>query len=100
MTQPLFLDNPTLASTTATVVETRPGGIVLDRTVFYARGGGQPGDTGVLCWNGTETPIGDTVKGEGDAIVHVPAADATLPPVGTQVEAVIDWQRRYALMRM
>lgn len=100
MTQPLFLDTPTLASTTATVVEAGPGGIVLDRTVFYARGGGQPGDTGVLRWNGAETPIGDTVKGEGDAIVHVPAADAPLPPVGTQVEAVIDWQRRYALMRM
>jgi misacylated tRNA(Ala) deacylase len=100
MTQPLFLDNPTLTSTTATVVATGPDGIVLDRTVFYARGGGQPGDTGVLRWNGTETPIGDTVKGEGDAIVHVPAADATLPPVGVAVEAVIDWQRRYALMRM
>jgi misacylated tRNA(Ala) deacylase len=100
MTQPLFLDNPTLTSTTATVVATGPDGIVLDRTVFYARGGGQPGDTGVLRWNGTETPIGDTVKGEGDAIVHVPAADATLPQVGVAVEAVIDWQRRYALMRM
>jgi misacylated tRNA(Ala) deacylase len=100
MTEPLFLDTPTLARTMAVVTESGPAGIVLDRTVFYARGGGQPGDTGVLHWNGNETPVADTMKGEGDAIVHVPAADAMLPPVGTPVEAVIDWQRRHALMRM
>jgi misacylated tRNA(Ala) deacylase len=100
MTEPLFLDNPTLASTPAVVTESGPAGIVLDRTVFYARGGGQPGDTGVLRWNGNEILVADTVKGEGDAIIHVPAADAMLPPVGTQVEAAIDWQRRYSLMRM
>jgi misacylated tRNA(Ala) deacylase len=100
MTEPLFLDNPALASTNAVVTATGPDGIVLDRTVFYARGGGQPGDTGVLRWNGNETSIVDTVKGEGDVIVHVPATDAMLPPIGTTVEAVIDWQRRYSLMRM
>jgi misacylated tRNA(Ala) deacylase len=100
MTERLFLDNPSQASTTATVVETGPDGIVLDRTVFYARGGGQPGDTGVLRWNGCETPIADTVKGEGEAIAHVPEADAMLPTVGTAVEAAIDWPRRHALMRM
>jgi misacylated tRNA(Ala) deacylase len=100
MTEPLFLDNPTLASTMAVVTESGPSGIVLDRTVFYARGGGQPGDSGVLRWNGNETPVADTVKGEGDAIVHVPAADAMLPPVGMQVEVAIDWQCRHSLMRM
>jgi misacylated tRNA(Ala) deacylase len=100
MTERLFLDDPSLASTAATVMETRPDGIVLDRTVFYARGGGQPGDTGVLRWNGYETAIADTVKGEGDAILHIPAADAILPPAGTVVEAVLDWQSRHALMRM
>src|SRR5690348_13475668 len=100
MTEPLFLDDPALAGTMAVVTASGPDGIVLDRTVFYARGGGQPGDTGVLRWHSNETPIADTVKGEGDAIVHIPAAGATLPPVGTAVEAVIDWQRRHALMRM
>jgi misacylated tRNA(Ala) deacylase len=100
VTERLFLDNPSQTSTSATVVETGPDGIVLDRTVFYARGGGQPGDTGVLRWNGCETPIADAVKGEGETIVHVPAVDSMLPAVGTIVEAAIDWPRRHALMRM
>jgi misacylated tRNA(Ala) deacylase len=100
MTERLFLDDPTLASTSATVAASSPAGIVLDRTVFYARGGGQPGDSGVLRWDGGETPITEAVKGEGDAILHVPAPDATLPPAGAVVEAAIDWQRRHAHMRM
>jgi misacylated tRNA(Ala) deacylase len=100
MTQRLFLDDPTLASTTATVIASGPEGIVLDRTVFYARGGGQPGDTGTLRWDGGETPITEAVKGEGEAIRHLPAPDATLPAVGSSVTAEIDWQRRHAHMRM
>jgi misacylated tRNA(Ala) deacylase len=100
MTERLFLDDPTLTSTTATVTSSGPAGIVLDRTVFYARGGGQPGDSGVLRWDGGTTPITEAIKGEGEAILHVPAPDAVLPAPGTTVEAAIDWQRRHAHMRM
>jgi misacylated tRNA(Ala) deacylase len=100
MTQPLFLDDPTLAVTTATVIASQPDGIVLDRTVFYARGGGQPGDSGTLRWSGGETAITEAVKGEGAAIRHIPAPGATLPPAGTVLEAAIDWPRRHAHMRM
>jgi misacylated tRNA(Ala) deacylase len=100
MTQRLFLDDPTLASTSATVIASGPDGIVLDRTVFYARGGGQPGDSGALRWDGGMTPITEAVKGEGDAIRHLPEPGAAIPPVGTVVEASIDWQRRHAHMRM
>jgi misacylated tRNA(Ala) deacylase len=100
MTQRLFLDDPTLAVTSATVLASGPEGIVLDRTVFYARGGGQPGDSGVLRWGNGETPITEAVKGEGEAINHLPRPDTALPPVGTVVEAAIDWQRRHAHMRM
>jgi misacylated tRNA(Ala) deacylase len=100
MTERLFLDAPSLASTQATVLASAPEGIVLDRTVFYARGGGQPGDTGVLRWDAGETRIADAVKGDGEAILHVPDAGATLPPVGAVVEAAIDWDRRHRLMRM
>jgi misacylated tRNA(Ala) deacylase len=100
MTQRLFLDDPTLAATSATVLASGADGIVLDRTVFYARGGGQPGDSGVLRWDGGETPITEAVKGDGESINHLPRLDTALPPVGTVVEAAIDWQRRYAHMRM
>ena len=54
---------------------------------------------GVLRWEGGQTAIADTVKGEGEAVLHVPAPDGDLPPVGAAVEGEIDWDRRYALMR-
>ncbi len=100
MTEALFMDQPTVRRTTATVARADAAAIVLDRTIFYARSGGQPGDTGVLRWDGKETPVTDTVKGEGSTIVHVPANGAPLPAPGATVEAEIDWDRRHRLMRM
>jgi misacylated tRNA(Ala) deacylase len=100
MTERIFLSDPTQTSAGATVIASRPEGIVLDRTVFYARSGGQPGDTGSLRWTGGEVPITDTIKGDGETILHVPAPGAELPPPGTTVEAVLDWARRERLMRM
>jgi misacylated tRNA(Ala) deacylase len=93
----------------AVVSEVLPDGVVLDRTVFYPRGGGQPGDTGVLSLGGSGGSIGssgsvavtDTVKRDGQ-IVHMvdDPAQALLPlVVGSSVEASIDWQRRHLLMR-
>jgi misacylated tRNA(Ala) deacylase len=73
-------------------------GIVLSRTVFYARGGGQPGDTGVLRWDGGETKIADTVRVKG-AVTHIPADGERLPEPGMTVEGAIDWERRYRTMR-
>jgi misacylated tRNA(Ala) deacylase len=100
MTERVFQDEPNRRSLSATVVSAGPEGVVLDRTVFYARGGGQPGDTGMLRWDGAQVAVTDTVKGEGDAILHQVPADAALPPVGATVEAEIDWERRHAMMRM
>jgi misacylated tRNA(Ala) deacylase len=100
MTARLFLDDAGLATTSAVVRASSPDGIVLDRTVFYARGGGQSGDSGLLRWDAGEARITEAVKGEGDAILHLPAPEVTLPPVGAVVEAVIDWPRRHAHMRM
>lgn len=100
MTDKLFLDDPGLRSMIATVLSSGPDGIVLDQTAFYARSGGQPGDVGVLRWAGGETPIVDTVKGEGETVLHLPAPDAPLPGGGVSVEGAIDWDRRYRLMRM
>jgi len=99
MTERLFLDHPRLATATATVLASSSDGILLDRTVFYARSGGQPGDVGVIRWDGGEVPVADTIKGEADSILHVPAPGPALPPVGTAVQLVIDWPRRHRLMR-
>jgi misacylated tRNA(Ala) deacylase len=100
MTEKLFLDDPRLNIAPATVLASGPDGIVLDRTVFYARSGGQPGDVGVLRWDGGETPIVDTVKGDGETVLHLPGPDASLPPAGAAVQGEIDWDRRHRLMRM
>jgi misacylated tRNA(Ala) deacylase len=100
MTELLFLDEPTARTARATVQSADAGGIVLDRTIFYARSGGQPGDTGRLRWNGGECAIADTVKGEGGSVLHVPAPDAALPAPGTEVDLEIDWDRRHKHMRM
>ena len=100
MTEKLFLDDPRLRSASGTVLASGPDGIVLDRTVFYARSGGQPGDVGLLRWEGGETAIADTVKVDGETILHLPAPGASLPPVSAVVEGEIDWDRRYRLMRM
>ena len=99
MTERLFLDDSTLREAPATVLRADASGILLDRTPFYARSGGQPGDSGLLRWNGGEAAISEAVKGEGDAILHL-ASTAVLPAPGTQVLAVLDWPRRHALMRM
>lgn len=99
MTQRLFLDDSALREASATVLTAGPDGIVLDRTVFYARSGGQPGDSGTLRW-GQDTPVIEAVKGAGDTILHLPAPGAPLPAVGAVVDAVLDWPRRHALMRM
>jgi misacylated tRNA(Ala) deacylase len=79
------------------VVSHADGGLVLDRTPFYARGGGQPGDIGVIRWNGREVVVVDTVRRDG-TLVHL-VEDDDRPDPGTQVEAMIDWERRYRLMR-
>jgi misacylated tRNA(Ala) deacylase len=100
MTVLLFRDDATLRATTATVLASAPAGIVLDRTVFYPRAGGQPGDAGVLRFPGGEVAIADTLKGEGDAVLHVPDQGAALPPPGATVVAELDWARRSAHMRM
>ncbi|MGH6929556.1 MAG: alanyl-tRNA editing protein [Dongiaceae bacterium] len=98
----IFRDDFYARSCTATVTAADSGGIRLDRTVFYAEGGGQPGDIGVLVPDGgTPIVIIDTKKGQShEDVVHIPAEGTTLPAPGTKVTAEIDWGRRHRLMRM
>ncbi|MEF9385406.1 alanyl-tRNA editing protein [Ralstonia solanacearum species complex bacterium KE056] len=85
----------------ATIVAVHPEGIELDQTVFYARGGGQAGDTGTLVLpDGQTVAIADTVYSTDRlTILHVPADLGLLAP-GLPVSAAIDWARRYRLMRL
>jgi len=94
MTDLLFRDDASLERCEATVVAVTPAGVVLDRTVFYPAGGGQPGDTGTL----DDIVVHDTVKGEGGTVLHL--CQGALPMEGQTVTATLDWDRRFALMRM
>lgn len=99
----LFRDDAYLTKTDAIVVGVNErGGIILDKTVFYATGGGQPGDKGTLITAaGVEIPVATTVYGEDKTeIVHVPAEGSALPAVGDEVTARIDWDTRLKRMRI
>ena len=100
MSEALFREDASLRRCAARVVAAGPDGIRLDRTVFYPRGGGQPGDRGTLVTDGAEITIVDTVKGGGDDILHLPAEGSPAPAPGTEAIAEIDWPRRHAHMRM
>jgi misacylated tRNA(Ala) deacylase len=101
VTEALFQQDAYLRSCAATVLEAGAAGVVLDRTVFYPLGGGQPGDTGVLrATDGREWRVADARKGEEGRILHVLEAGVAPPEPGTPVEAVLDWERRHAHMRM
>jgi misacylated tRNA(Ala) deacylase len=100
----LFRDDSYLKDCEARVVAlTDQGGIVLDRTVFYATSGGQPGDTGSLTTAaGVRIPIEAAVYTDAakTEIAHVPPAGSPALTVGDKVTATIDWDKRYARMRM
>ena len=102
MSEPLFREDAYLQRCDAVVEALSEAGIVLDRTVFYARAGGQVGDRGRLTANdGTPVEIVDTVRDTATGrIVHVLAPGGLTLPVGARVAAEIDWPRRYRLMRM
>ena len=104
MTEFLFREQSYLRDIEATVVAvSETGGIALDRTIFYATSGGQPGDTGrLLRADGSVIIIAATIHPDGDktAILHIPAPDQPVPQPGETLRAELDWDRRYKLMRM
>lgn len=98
MTEQLYLADQELRSFTATVVgvDAEASRVNLDRTAFYATGGGQPNDTGTLSWDGSTATV-TSVRKEGADIWHI--VDGALPEIGSPVEGEVDWDRRHQLMR-
>jgi len=103
-TECLFRDDSYLKECAARVLAvTEQGGIVLDRTVFYASSGGQPGDSGTLSTpDGTRVAIDNAVYTDAakTEVAHVPAVGSPALKPGDTVTAAIDWDKRYARMRM
>ncbi|MEM7047397.1 MAG: alanyl-tRNA editing protein [Pseudomonadota bacterium] len=101
MTILLFQDAPMLKDMNAAVIKTgtfedTPYAI-LDQTVFYPTSGGQAGDTGTLTWSGKSVHVIDTRKSP-DGVMHL--LDGAAPAVGTEVRGQLDWERRWAHMRL
>jgi misacylated tRNA(Ala) deacylase len=98
MTELLYQTDSYLREFDATVVTTdaEAGRVALDRSAFYPGGGGQPGDVGTLTFEGMSLPV-TQIKKEGDLVWHW--LSGRLPAVGQGVTGVLDWVRRYQLMR-
>lgn len=99
-TEKLYLTDAYLTEFTAQVTEIDVEGhrVALDRTAFYATGGGQPNDTGTMAWGGDPVPVVE-VRSQGPTVWHRLDADGALPEVGTEITGTIDWERRHQLMR-
>ena len=101
MTELVFREDAYLRDLSARVTSiTDEGGIVLDRTIFYPTGGGQPGDSGHLEWDNGRIEIATAIKGQGEDVILVPAEPSRLPAVGTTLRQFITWERRHRHMRV
>ncbi|MGE4616862.1 MAG: alanyl-tRNA editing protein [Gammaproteobacteria bacterium] len=100
MTVEIFRDDAYARTTEAQVLAVSDDGIVLDQTVFYPEGGGQPGDRGsIILGDDSAITIVDTHKNQAGTLLHIPAAGQSMPAVNDRVTASIDWDYRYKHMR-
>lgn len=100
MTVEIFRDDAYARTIEAQILAVNDDGIVLDRTVFYPEGGGQPGDRGrIILGDGGAISIIDTRKNEAGTLLHIPAAGQVVPAANDRVTASIDWDYRYKHMR-
>lgn len=100
MFEELFRQDAYLKETDATVTGLDDRGLRLDRSIFYPTGGGQPGDSGLVRWEGGEARIVEAVKFDKDDVLHVLETGASRPEIGTKIHAILDWPRRHIHMRM
>lgn len=101
MVEPKYRSDPYAREIeTKVVAHTPEGGVILAETVFYPTGGGQPGDSGVLQWQGRALKIATTVTNFDGDVVLVPAEPVELPALGHALTQTLDWERRYRHMRV
>jgi misacylated tRNA(Ala) deacylase len=101
MTAKLFLEDSYQTQFEAEVTAVGEHGVQLNKTIFYANSGGQPGDTGVLVISNQNVPVVNTKKGEGlEDIWHTLGEGAPQLSVGDKVQGEIDWNMRHKHMRM
>jgi misacylated tRNA(Ala) deacylase len=99
-TEPLFRTQPFVRACSATVLASDPeAGVIVADAVFYPSGGGQPGDSGWLDWDGGRIAITDTRK-DAAGLSLIPAPGSALPPPGSAVTLTLDWDRRHLHMRV
>jgi hypothetical protein len=79
---------------------TPEGGLIAGPALFYPTGGGQPGDSGWIDWDGGRLPVATTVKARRAKRRAGPGRPVPLPPVGAEVLQVLDWDRRHRHMRV
>jgi len=100
MTRLLCLEDGYLKGCGSRVVAVDGQAVELDQTVFYPRGGGQPSDTGTIkTVSGPVFRVLEALKKDG-RVLHMVEGDASSLKAGDEVACSIDWERRYALMRM
>jgi len=95
----LFIEDSYLKDFDATILNINSNKIILDRTAFYAKSGGQPGDIGKIILNGKEINIIDTVYDNKQNILHVCENSNDLK-IDEKIKGKINWEIRYKHMRM
>jgi misacylated tRNA(Ala) deacylase len=81
-----------------TEIDQEAHAVILDQSAFYPGGGGQPNDTGALMVESEEFPVIKVKRVKG-RMLHYLSDTTNLPAVGQTVHGIIDWERRYKLMR-
>ena len=100
MTEKLFIENTYTKSDTSVVRESYQNEVILDKTIFYPIGGGQPSDTGTFRWGNKEAKIVNSYSNQDNSIVHIVNEGDPIPILGESIDISIDWKKRYLHMRM
>ena len=101
MTLPLFGEDAYLKEAPAKIIAlSGENGVILDRSIYYPTGGGQPGDTGSIVVNGDTFSVEETIKGENGNIILLLADGLSSLNIGDSVTQFLNWDMRYAHMKV